>query len=296
MAHKSSVLLVMGAVILFLCSVSFADIPHMINYQGKLTTATGGCLNDTVSMTFTIYADDQGTVVDWTEDQDSVIVKEGIFNVLLGSVDTIPTSVFDGSIKYLGVQVQSDPEMRPLKPMVSVAYAYRAGAVDGGPGSGWVDDGTVVRLEDSTNLVGIGATPPNDAKLYVRTDSLVGTSAVYAVGGMGVKGISTAYDGTGMSGEGGHAGVAGYGGYIGILGQGYYGGYFEGRGYFTDDVGIGTSSPQGALDVNSTTGAFIVPRMSTAQRDALTAVNGMIIYNTTTNQFNFYENSAWVTK
>jgi len=61
-------------------------------------------------------------------------------------------------------------------------------------------------------------------------------------------------------------------------------------------VGIGTSSPQGALDVVSTTGALIVPRMTTAQRDALTAINGMIIYNTSTNQFNFYENGAWVTK
>jgi len=61
-------------------------------------------------------------------------------------------------------------------------------------------------------------------------------------------------------------------------------------------VGIGTTSPQGALDVNSTTGAFIVPRMTTAQRNALPPVNGMIIYNTITNQFNFYENGAWVTK
>jgi hypothetical protein len=62
------------------------------------------------------------------------------------------------------------------------------------------------------------------------------------------------------------------------------------------NVGIGTASPQGALDVNSTVGALIVPRMTTVQRDALTPLNGMIIYNTTTNLFNFYENGAWVTK
>jgi hypothetical protein len=61
-------------------------------------------------------------------------------------------------------------------------------------------------------------------------------------------------------------------------------------------VGVGTTSPQGALDVSSTTGAFIVPRMTTAQRDALTPVNGMIIYNTTDNKFNFYENGSWVAK
>ncbi|MFA4817989.1 MAG: hypothetical protein WC608_04695 [Parcubacteria group bacterium] len=61
-------------------------------------------------------------------------------------------------------------------------------------------------------------------------------------------------------------------------------------------VGIGTTTPQGALDVASTTGALIVPRMTTAQRDALAPVNGMIIYNATTNQFNFRENGAWVLK
>lgn len=64
----------------------------------------------------------------------------------------------------------------------------------------------------------------------------------------------------------------------------------------TASVGIGTTSPQGALDVASTKGAFIVPRMSTEQRQALSLVNGMIIYNTDTNQFNFREADQWVTK
>ena len=61
-------------------------------------------------------------------------------------------------------------------------------------------------------------------------------------------------------------------------------------------VGIGTANPQGALDMSSAGGAFIVPRMTTAQRSTLTPIDGMIIYNTETHQFNFCENGAWVTK
>lgn len=38
-----------------------------------------------------------------------------------------------------------------------------------------------------------------------------------------------------------------------------------------------------------------VPKLTTAQRDALTAINGMIIYNITTAQFERYENGAWGT-
>ncbi|TAK55284.1 MAG: hypothetical protein EPO24_12295 [Bacteroidetes bacterium] len=62
------------------------------------------------------------------------------------------------------------------------------------------------------------------------------------------------------------------------------------------DVGIGTTSPGGALDISSSSGALIVPRLTTSQRDAITPAAGMIIYNKTTGQFNFYEGGAWVTK
>ena len=130
MLRKSFVLLVVGTVMFFLCSNSSADVPHMINYQGKLTTASGGCLNDTVQMTFSIYPDTLGSPADWTETQTEVVVKDGIFNVLLGSVNPISASVFDGSIKYLGVQVESDPEMSPLKPMVTASYAFRSQEAD----------------------------------------------------------------------------------------------------------------------------------------------------------------------
>ena len=49
------------------------------------------------------------------------------------------------------------------------------------------------------------------------------------------------------------------------------------------NVGIGTSSPapSAALEISSTTGALLLPRLTTAQRDLLTAEIGMIIFNTT---------------
>ena len=130
MLRKSIAFLAVGMVVFFLASVSSADVPDSINYQGKLSTASGGCINDTVQMTFTIYGDESGTVWEWGETQTQVEVKEGIFNVLLGSVNPLPASIFDGTAKYLGVQVESDPEMSPLKPMVSVAYACRSNQAD----------------------------------------------------------------------------------------------------------------------------------------------------------------------
>ncbi len=58
-------------------------------------------------------------------------------------------------------------------------------------------------------------------------------------------------------------------------------------------VGIGaTPTTSAALDVQSTTGAFMPPRMTTTQRNALTAAKGMIIYNTSTDQFQGYD-GAW---
>lgn len=63
----------------------------------------------------------------------------------------------------------------------------------------------------------------------------------------------------------------------------------------TGNIGIGTTPTTSArLDIASTTGALLIPRMTTTQRDALTAVNGMLLYNSTLNKFQGYENSAWV--
>ncbi len=56
-------------------------------------------------------------------------------------------------------------------------------------------------------------------------------------------------------------------------------------------LAIGTTTPNAnaILDVTSTTKAFMPPRMTTAQRDAIPSPTaGMVIYNSTTNKLNVY--------
>jgi hypothetical protein len=67
------------------------------------------------------------------------------------------------------------------------------------------------------------------------------------------------------------------------------------RNYFSGQIGVGTTSidTSAAIEIASTTRALLVSRMSTTQRNALTAVNGMILYNTTTNQMEGYVNGSW---
>lgn len=65
--------------------------------------------------------------------------------------------------------------------------------------------------------------------------------------------------------------------------------------YVKTRVGIGLSATQEAsaqLQGDSTTQGWLPPRMTSTQRDAITAVAGLIIYNTTTGKHEGY-NGTW---
>jgi hypothetical protein len=56
----------------------------------------------------------------------------------------------------------------------------------------------------------------------------------------------------------------------------------------------GVPNANAILDLISTTKAFMPPRMSTTQRDAIpTPTEGMIVYNLTTHAINFYNGTIW---
>jgi hypothetical protein len=68
------------------------------------------------------------------------------------------------------------------------------------------------------------------------------------------------------------------------------------KNYLAGALGIGTTSPASTsiLDITSTTKGILIPRMTLAQRDAITSpATGLQIYNTTSNVFQYYNGSSW---
>jgi len=59
-------------------------------------------------------------------------------------------------------------------------------------------------------------------------------------------------------------------------------------------IGVGTSDPVSgaAVDISSATGALLLPRMTTSQRNSVAPVKGMLIYNTDTDKFQGYSRDS----
>ena len=121
--------LIFTAFILFCvsaCIVSSAlaaQVPRLLNYQGKLTDKNNVPLDGTYPMTFRIYdADTAGNRL-WEEIQSAVVCQKGIFSVLLGSVTTLGLA-FDKPY-FLEVVVGSEV-MSPRQRIVSAGYAISA--------------------------------------------------------------------------------------------------------------------------------------------------------------------------
>jgi len=105
-------------------SIVAADVPLLINYQGKLLDAAGKPVDGNVNLEFAFYETATGgspIVPPGVISMPDVLVVKGLFNVLL----QVPSTVFDEAQTFLGLKVNGS-EMMPRGQIVSVAYAYKA--------------------------------------------------------------------------------------------------------------------------------------------------------------------------
>jgi hypothetical protein len=103
--------------------MAIGQVPQQLNYQCVLTDTAGAPLTGMFSVQFAIYDVSTGGAALWTETQ-SVMVDNGFCNVILGSTTPIPLNLFSASPRFLGVSVESDPEMVPRQEFVSTGYAF----------------------------------------------------------------------------------------------------------------------------------------------------------------------------
>ncbi len=125
---KSRVLSILVIVGFLCCGITQAQIPRKLNYQGYLSTPTGAPANTPQTLIVRIYDAASGGNLLFTETHSSVTMTNGIFNILLGSVDELDLK-FNAQY-YLGITVGTDPEMSPRQPLAASPYAIRAATAD----------------------------------------------------------------------------------------------------------------------------------------------------------------------
>ena len=150
-------LILLTAITLTLVFGLLADVPNVIGYQGRLTENDGTPLNENISITFTIYDYETGGTALWTETQ-NVEVSNGLFSVLLGESESLPTDIFSDSSRWIGINVDGDGEMTPRTKLTSVPYAIQAG--NSGADEDWNINGN--EIYHQTGNVGIGTTSPDE--------------------------------------------------------------------------------------------------------------------------------------
>ncbi len=180
--------------------------PSGISYQGYLTDKDGKPLQGAVTLTFRLYAAESNAQADWEETHPNVPVNGGLFNVMLGSKNAIPASVWSNPEVYLGIDA-GEGDMYPRQRVGRVPYAlyadhaanvehasnadyattanraYGLSAPDGTPNDAATVDseGVVVLAPDTKVVVGSGE-GVLDTKLKVWGDmSWHGTTMTYQV-------------------------------------------------------------------------------------------------------------------
>jgi len=241
-AIKMTMLAVAAALSLALSAA--AAFPPFMNYQGKLTDASGNPVPDaTYNVVFTIYdAPTEGTAL-WTSGTVTVTTKDGLFSTILEFID--PPVFVPAAERFLGIKVGADPEMTPRTELLTVPFAYNAySATYSETCPVW--DAVGNKVFRSTGNVGIGETNPSN-RLVVGKDITPFVGNFITVGNdVGQSGVMVGedqfnygsiswdayYDMFGIS-----AISAASGGYLLVC-----------RDY---NVGIGTISPGVKLDVQS---------------------------------------------
>lgn len=114
--------IIVALLLIFNVNLLLAQVPHTISYQGLLTDSNGNPVSDgNYKLTFRLSPSPSNTISLWEETHESVPVTNGIFHVILGSIDTLKLP-FDRQY-YLEISINDGDILQPLTELTSVPYS-----------------------------------------------------------------------------------------------------------------------------------------------------------------------------
>jgi len=156
--------------VLISSSVLQAQIPRIINYQGKLTDTVGVGMNGDYDITFRLFDTESGGTAFWEEihgGSEVVTVTKGLFDVQLGAITPIgPAIAFDDTY-WVELEIETEV-LSPRLLLTAVPYAFRAMIAETalvviGSDNDWTVDrasGSKVYTFSTDDSVGIGTSTP----------------------------------------------------------------------------------------------------------------------------------------
>ena len=164
-------------------SPAIAQVPRMFSYQGVVIDPTSGkfITDGNHNILLNLYDALGSATPIYTENQTGVVFVNGIFNVMIGSVTSIPLTVAFDKGYFLGVSIDGGTEMTPRTPLSPAPYAIHAMVADAvSPGA----TGVVTSVNSQSGAVVLKA--GNGTSITTSSvDTLTINSTI--VGGIGVS-------------------------------------------------------------------------------------------------------------
>jgi hypothetical protein len=177
---KRSLSLVLGILLLssIISDVVFCQIPRTISYQGVLANPDGSLIKDgNHQLVLTLYPGASGGAALYTEVQ-TVPVVRGLFNVIIGTVTVLPSTLTFDRAYFLGVSVDGATELSPRTAMTAVPYALYAEHAGIADGLSTKATGVVTSINEqsgSVHLLGAGGTTiSNTGNTFTITSTTTG--------------------------------------------------------------------------------------------------------------------------